>query len=74
VGTPDYLYYFALFFYLPLFFTAVTWIEEWGFYRTMIFVLTLQSFALWFGRTLNDEIFGTYLVGPTVGEILNSTA
>lgn len=54
--------------------SSVKWIEEWGLYRTMIFVMVIQTFALWFGRSLNEKEFGTHLVGPTVGEVLNSTA
>ncbi|CDW89720.1 feline leukemia virus subgroup c receptor-related protein 2 [Stylonychia lemnae] len=74
IGTPDYLYYVEPFYYLIFFLMSVKWIEEWGLYRTFCFALIIQTFALWFGRSLNEKVFQTDLVGPTVGELLNSLA
>lgn len=54
--------------------SSIRWIEEWGLYRTFLFAMALQTFALWFGRSLNSDIFGSNLIGPTVGEFLNSGA
>ena len=53
---------------------SVKWIEEWGLYRTFCFAMIIQTFALWFGRALSEKIFKSDLVGPTVGELLNSLA
>jgi len=74
IGTPDYLYYIEPFFFVVLFMSSIRWIEEWGLYRTMLFTMVLQTFGLWFGRSLNSDIFGTNMVGPTVGEFFNSAA
>jgi hypothetical protein len=74
VGTPDYLFYIEPFYYVILFMSSIKWIEEWGLYRTFLFALALQTFALWFGRSFSEKEFGSDLVGPTVGEFLNSAA
>lgn len=69
VNTGAYIEYFAFF---PLFYTSVHWLEEVGFYQTMLFSMVFQTLSVLVAKTAADTN-GAH-AEEIVGEILSSIA
>jgi len=69
VNTGTYIEYFAFF---PLFYTAVHWLEEVGFYQTMLFSMVFQTLSVLVAKTAADTN-GAH-AEEVVGEVLSSIA